>query len=656
MPLRCATKPRRRALDVGASASRFSSALHRCCCLLAFSMVMWALSGTYAPVAWAVPPAYHGGPAPQVPPFRPTLPPGILGPTKLQPALVGTPTTAVGTLPVLVILMDFSDAPAVTAPTNDPNYFEDMLFADDSALVTDATLVGSGPYTRQSLATWMAVESDGRLQLTGKVVGWLRAAEPRSYYARKNGSSNDGRFGLGNGFSLESLARGGSKVLVGEALTAAVAQGIDLSDFDWNKDGIVDAVFVVHAGPGAEMTNQRDDLWSFHNQDSYTIGDETWEVRYIVVPERFHCPVGLCSSTQDFPTGIGVYAHEFGHVLGLPDLNDTIDGFGIGDYGLMGWGLFRRSGFVPDTFGPDVEPIGFGLWSLERLGWITPKAVTANACGVSLAPAHTARDLRRIDLNETEYFLIGYTPQTQHYAGLPDRGLQVVHIDTDEVALTDLYNNQRSVCIPEAAGDCAQDRRYSVSIKQIDGRYDLERGNNFGDSGDLLDFGDVLDADGSPSSCAWAGPPCHAEVHMRGVAGAAARVNLIVDRNLVPEPPAFVRVPPTDAEVGTPYQYVPGLNAGAGDAVTFTVVGPAGMTVDAQSGVVNWTPTAPGRFDVTLIAENCGGATSQSWTIQVAASQGGCGVAPAGAGPGWPGFVVIAVALWWGRRRQPGKS
>jgi hypothetical protein len=64
---------------------------------------------------------------------------------------------------------------------------------------------------------------------------------------------------------------------------------------------------------------------------------------------------------------IGVFAHEFGHAFGLPDLYDTNGGFGkgVGRHALMGAGNWNRP----------ANPTHMNAWSKIELGWIVPTIV-----------------------------------------------------------------------------------------------------------------------------------------------------------------------------------------------------------------------------------------------------------------------------------------
>ena len=72
---------------------------------------------------------------------------------------------------------------------------------------------------------------------------------PLTYYA-------DGNSGMNNNFphNAQGLAR--------DAVLAALAENVDFGPFDALGEHLVTALFIIHAGSGAEQTLSRDDLWS----------------------------------------------------------------------------------------------------------------------------------------------------------------------------------------------------------------------------------------------------------------------------------------------------------------------------------------------------------------------------------------------------------
>ena len=87
-------------------------------------------------------------------------------------------------------------------------------------------------------------------------------------------------------------------------------------------------------------------------------------------------------------------------------------------------------------------------------------------------------------------------------------------------------------------------------------------------------------------------------------------------------PPSIVSQAVTDVSVNEPYQYAVEAMDPDNDPLTFSLVtSPDGMTVDAASGVITWTPGNLGEFNVQVkVEDGRGGDASQSFTVTVASS------------------------------------
>jgi 3-phytase len=82
-------------------------------------------------------------------------------------------------------------------------------------------------------------------------------------------------------------------------------------------------------------------------------------------------------------------------------------------------------------------------------------------------------------------------------------------------------------------------------------------------------------------------------------------------------PAPFINsTPVTDAAAGEPYSYDVDARGDPAPAYDLTVT-PIGMTIDAFTGLINWTPTTIGTFAVTVEAVNREGTDSQSFNINV---------------------------------------
>ena len=115
----------------------------------------------------------------------------------------------------------------------------------------------------------------------------------------------------------------------------AVADGVDLKQFDSRNENIVDALNIMYAG----QTQYRGDLWP-HN----------WHIdlRFGAMRTDLYLLTSLGRTAADL--SIGTFCHENGHLLcRFPDMydygerdNDSVTSAGIGSYCLMGVGQSQR--------------------------------------------------------------------------------------------------------------------------------------------------------------------------------------------------------------------------------------------------------------------------------------------------------------------------
>lgn len=355
------------------------------------------------------------------------------------------------TLNCLVLLVDFPDNKGTKAPAQ----YQKLLF--------DRT-------NPNSMASFYNELSYGQLDVTGTVVPWIRASRPYAYYT--NGAS-------GTGSSYPQNTPG----LLKEVLDKWTSAGNSFKPFDVNGDGFLDGLFLVHAGPGAETlasaAARKNAIWS-----------HKWTLN---APYKKNGVTAYAYFTAPEDGKLGVFSHEFGHFLGLPDLYDTTyRSHGIGAWCLMAAGSWGGGGSTPARM---------SAWCLERLKWITPNKVTA-ASTLTLNTLERAKtDCYRIEAGGNarhEYILLENRQQAGRDASLPGHGLAVWHID----------ETQSSNDNPLA---------YKVALVQADGRRELELLKNQGDAADLFP-GSMKVTSVSGSSAA--------HPHLRANSGAATTITL----------------------------------------------------------------------------------------------------------------------------------
>ncbi|HEY5975563.1 MAG TPA: M6 family metalloprotease domain-containing protein, partial [Geobacteraceae bacterium] len=150
-------------------------------------------------------------------------------------------------------------------------------------------------------------------------------------------------------------------------------------NFD-EPDGYIDTFQSIHAGEGEEAGAPAWTIWShswyahyegwgnwgpdFNKLGGIKIGDSNyWVGKYTIQPEN---------------GGVGVFTHEYGHDLGLPDLYDTSGGEnGTGFWTLMSSGSWIDEG--KDSIGN--KPSHMGAWEKFQLGWLNYQVARWNRYG-----------------------------------------------------------------------------------------------------------------------------------------------------------------------------------------------------------------------------------------------------------------------------------
>lgn len=349
------------------------------------------------------------------------------------------PTT--GNIRVLALLIDFPDLPS------------QYTVADMQSLLTNPNhRSGDG-----SFKSYYSDASFGQLTITVDVMGWYTAVNNYAYYSDSAGTARAAK-------------------LVREAVDAAETAGANFANYDNDNDGDVDGILVVHSGPGAEtgIPNRQRHIWSHRWVMSGGAsvpggGSVTYDGKFI--NDYMMNPETRGTLTNPRLVGIGVFAHEFGHNLGLPDLYDTDntngDSEGIGNWGLMAGGTW---------LGGEHRPGGFCAWSKEDLGWITPITLASSATGTyTLDPASNVQnDIIKITTSDpTEYFLLENRQKVGRDLELPGHGLAIWHINTTK---TNSFGNRVN-------GD---ENLKGVDLEEADGLNGLDNETNRGDGGDLF--------------------------------------------------------------------------------------------------------------------------------------------------------------------------
>jgi immune inhibitor A len=268
------------------------------------------------------------------------------------------------------------DNSTIWQPNYDRQHFQDLYFSDNPNV--------------DSVANYYERQSSGRYSVEGYVTDWVKVRY------------NEARYGRSNGYPCASNVCRTSYQLIADGVNQwyndQIAQGrtpaelkTELAQYDvWDRtdydgdgnfneaDGYIDHFQIVHSGgdqADGDPIQGEDAVWShrsfaFSNTSSGPDGNlqggsqigttGLWVGDYTVQPEN---------------GGIGVFAHEYGHDLGLPDLYDFSGSGGqnhVNWWSLMAQQRVSGPGEVLGSRVNDMDP-----WSKLQLGWLDYEVVVA---------------------------------------------------------------------------------------------------------------------------------------------------------------------------------------------------------------------------------------------------------------------------------------
>jgi immune inhibitor A len=272
-------------------------------------------------------------------------------------------------------------------PDFNRDHYIDLLFAEGEGVT--------------SMRQWYIEQSSNRYTVYGDVTDWALAPDDACNYDDDRVHPDGGNAvwyflrDTVNDWYAKQIAAGKTPAEIDEYLSQ-----FDVWDrYDWDgdgnfdePDGYIDHMQFVHAGEGNEAGGGALGdcaIWShswfaFFNliglegpSPEFLIGgiqigeSSYWLNKYVINPEN---------------GGVGVFAHEFGHDLGLPDLYDY-----TGENSTGFWTMMSSGSWLSDNneyIG--TEPSHFGVWEKFQLGWLNYEVAFAGQKSEhKLGPAET---------------------------------------------------------------------------------------------------------------------------------------------------------------------------------------------------------------------------------------------------------------------------
>ena len=317
-----------------------------------------------------------------------------------------------------LILVEFPDASAIYEPSE----FDSIMNQEG---YTHLNYENTG-----SFRDFYQEISHGQFLPKADISDWFTAPSVHDYYGYNNGYQR-------------------VRQLVRDMVDALEESGFDWSKYDNDGDGYVDALNLVHQGPGAEEGDQTN-IWS-----------HKWNLGNLAVTYD-NVTIDSYNMNPEIQNGnivaIGVLAHEFGHALGLPDLYDTdYSSTGSGKLALMASGSWGTSGNTP------WYPATMIGWAKNELGWVDIVEIQDDQLGVSIEQSYSSNEVYRVNHSqiEEEYWLIENRQKIGSDTLITTPGLTIWHIN-DNLAQGWAPNNDEPY--------------YGVGLEQADGMYALENG------------------------------------------------------------------------------------------------------------------------------------------------------------------------------------
>lgn len=335
----------------------------------------------------------------------------------------------------VVILVNFSNKAMNSSHTK--AVFDNMCNA------TNCTTNSYEGIQYGSAAQYFSDQSNGTYRPQFDLFGPVTLPHPVAYYGEQGTKFINGEEKQENDLYTADF--------VIDAVLAAEDAGCDFSQYDSDGDDWVDFVYFIYAGKSQAAGGTGETIWPHnwnlnsalyfgftHGNSDYYVTDDYWNP---LVVDGVGIGNYACSAELDYMgqlCGIGTLCHEFGHVMGLPDLYDTEYGYNYendltpGTWDIMDAGSYNGDGHCPPNYSP---------WEKYFFGWVTP-ANPGNKAANGTLYANGTEDYNVYQINSsgsltgaTDAGLCYYLENRQQSGWdsyIPSHGMVVWRVDYDE--------------------------------------------------------------------------------------------------------------------------------------------------------------------------------------------------------------------------------
>ncbi len=305
----------------------------------------------------------------------------------------------------IVVLVQFSDVKFASA---DPNAtFRDFLNKEG---YNENHNVGS-------VRDFFITNSMGEFRPTFDVYGPITVPGTREYYGGKSQSDRN---------------YNGAREAFKQAVDTLMKRGeVDFSKYDNDSDKVVDFIYFIYAGIGASSSGVIETIWPHAGYiGNKSVGNGLRLNRYACSNEISGSAYKVDNHTTKM-NGIATFAHEFSHVLGLPDLYD------LGGKNPRkvphSWDLMSNGSYNCPSNSDNIKSCAPPLYSaFERMsvGWMAaPIELNVNGpVRLVKIDSNVAYSVTNPE-NPNEMFLLEYRTRKKWDSGQTNSGMLIWHID-----------------------------------------------------------------------------------------------------------------------------------------------------------------------------------------------------------------------------------
>ena len=276
------------------------------------------------------------------------------------------PPAVTGTGNILVLLVEFTGSDTYQGvtytgpvhnqiPQPEPDNNVDYWVSDYNTQHYIDLLFGS---TGLTLKNYYEEQSNGLFTVDGYVSAWVQMADHSEWWygadSRTGGEGSDDLNGPVWRLAIDAAA----------AAYAQYGAAIPWADFDSDGDGWIDSLMVINAGLDQSAGAASWMVWAHSWFANYPNG---YEIDPLLMPGLKVGPY----TTEPENEAVGVYAHEYGHQLGLPDEYDYtyIGEAPTGFLSVMASGSWGPGPTEDGRMALGVSPCHLNVWGKYVLGW-----------------------------------------------------------------------------------------------------------------------------------------------------------------------------------------------------------------------------------------------------------------------------------------------